>query len=178
MSKHNPLQSRDADITHLDEEFQTLALESRHFSEYSKNTIENMESNQEIPVIGELLQPGQYTSSIEANQWLTHTQPNEEYPPEHIPVEANLPCSICNRKFMAQDRLDKHMKVCAKSQKPRKVFNMTKARVSGTEMEKYVMAPPKKEDDRKVIENNILVLKLFHLFKGADIDTSHFESKE
>ena len=61
----------------------------------------------------------------------------------------NLPCSICNRKFMEQDRLDKHILICSNSKKTRKVFDTAKARVVGTDMEKYALNPTK--PDKKVI---------------------------
>ncbi|KNC99256.1 uncharacterized protein SPPG_05511 [Spizellomyces punctatus DAOM BR117] len=48
-----------------------------------------------------------------------------------------IPCPSCGRKFMEQERLDKHMAACAKSQKPRKIFDASKARVRGTELEQY-----------------------------------------
>ena len=48
-----------------------------------------------------------------------------------------LPCSICSRKF-ASERIDKHMTICAKAtNKKRKVFNMSKARKKGTDLEKF-----------------------------------------
>ena len=70
---------------------------------------------------------------------------------ESVGATPSLPCPICARKFMAQDRLDKHINVCAKSQKTRKVFDMSKARVSGTEMEQYALKPQK--TDKKVCSN-------------------------
>ncbi|KAI8907859.1 hypothetical protein EDD86DRAFT_208313 [Gorgonomyces haynaldii] len=61
-------------------------------------------------------------------------------------------CDICNRKFLA-DRLDRHQEACSKSQKQRKVFDVKKARVQGTDMEKYQgkqqeQKPPKKNNWR------------------------------
>lgn len=48
-------------------------------------------------------------------------------------------CSICGRNF-ASDRISKHESVCAKSKsKKRKIFDITKMRVKGTEAESYVL---------------------------------------
>ena len=42
-------------------------------------------------------------------------------------------CSLCNR-FFASDRVETHEKICAKTKnKKRKVFDITKMRVQGTE---------------------------------------------
>jgi hypothetical protein len=67
---------------------------------------------------------------------------------EVVQKTANLPCSNCNRKFMEQDRLDKHYAICSKSKKSRKVFDTVKARVIGTDMEKYALNPSR--PDKKV----------------------------
>jgi hypothetical protein len=69
---------------------------------------------------------------------------------EVVQETANLPCSNCNRKFMEQDRLDKHYAICSKSKKSRKVFDTVKARVIGTDMEKYALNPSK--PDKKVVQ--------------------------
>eukprot|EP00118_Oscarella_pearsei_P027342 m.311018 g.311018 ORF g.311018 m.311018 type:complete len:398 (+) comp58150_c0_seq1:73-1266(+) len=46
-------------------------------------------------------------------------------------------CPICSRKF-ASDRLEKHTKICSRTnQKKRKVFNSSKMRVRGTELEQF-----------------------------------------
>ena len=47
---------------------------------------------------------------------------------------------MCGRNF-ADDRIEKHEEICAKTAdkaKKRKVFDMTKARVKGTDAAKYV----------------------------------------
>jgi hypothetical protein len=68
---------------------------------------------------------------------------NQGEDPEEFVVHAQLfPCSICSRSFADELRLEKHQRACKKSTKPRKVFDMKKARVQGTELEKY--ATPKK----------------------------------
>lgn len=47
-------------------------------------------------------------------------------------------CNICGRKF-SDVRLEKHRKICSKSQgKTRKVYDMTKARTEGTDAETFV----------------------------------------
>ncbi|NXS80079.1 ZC21C protein, partial [Erpornis zantholeuca] len=46
-------------------------------------------------------------------------------------------CSFCKRKFLCT-RLEKHMSICGKNQdSKRKVFDSSKARVKGTELEQY-----------------------------------------
>ncbi|CAN0103526.1 unnamed protein product [Bubo scandiacus] len=46
-------------------------------------------------------------------------------------------CSFCGRKFLCT-RLEKHMNICSKSQgSKRKVFDSSKARARGTELEQY-----------------------------------------
>ncbi|KAI8923692.1 hypothetical protein BC831DRAFT_469845 [Entophlyctis helioformis] len=53
-----------------------------------------------------------------------------------------IPCYICGRKFM-QERLDKHTDACAKASKARKVFDASKARAKGTDIEKYTGKGPR-----------------------------------
>ena len=49
-------------------------------------------------------------------------------------------CSLCNR-FFASDRVETHEKICAKTKnKQRKVFDITKMRVQGTEAGKRIYA--------------------------------------
>lgn len=51
-------------------------------------------------------------------------------------------CSLCGRNF-APDRIEKHESICAKTKnKKRKVFDITKMRVQGTEAESFVLRPP------------------------------------
>ncbi|KFB36463.1 AGAP004068-PA-like protein [Anopheles sinensis] len=48
-------------------------------------------------------------------------------------------CEICSRNF-ADDRIEKHRTICQKTKsKKRKVFDVTKQRVQGTDAEKYVL---------------------------------------
>ena len=54
-------------------------------------------------------------------------------------AEGLVSCSICGRNF-ASDRIEKHESVCAKTKsKKRKVFDITKMRVKGTEAEGFVL---------------------------------------
>ena len=51
-----------------------------------------------------------------------------------------MSCKNCGRNF-AEDRIEKHEEICTKTAmkaKKRKVFDMTKARVKGTDAAKYV----------------------------------------
>lgn len=59
--------------------------------------------------------------------------------PSRKPPNANQEqCKFCGRNFN-NDRIDKHVSVCQKtSQKKRKVFDVTKMRVKGTEAESFV----------------------------------------
>ena len=60
--------------------------------------------------------------------------------------EGLVSCSICGRNF-ASDRIEKHESVCAKTKtKKRKVFDITKMRVKGTEAEGYVLHAPVKSN--------------------------------
>ena len=67
------------------------------------------------------------------------------FPDEAEPLDT-VPCSICNRQFVA-DRLERHMKVCAKSQKKRKVFGESAERLKARE--KAEAEEAKKRDDEK-----------------------------
>lgn len=59
------------------------------------------------------------------------------------------PCSICGRNFAA-DRLAKHEKVCAKNKNSkRKVFDTSKHRTAGTEVEKFVESGKHLEEPKK-----------------------------
>uniref|UniRef100_A0A182IUA5 C2HC/C3H-type domain-containing protein n=1 Tax=Anopheles atroparvus TaxID=41427 RepID=A0A182IUA5_ANOAO len=52
-------------------------------------------------------------------------------------------CDICSRNF-AEDRIEKHRTICQKTKaKKRKVFDVTKHRVQGTDAEKYVLRAKK-----------------------------------
>ncbi|KAI8853961.1 hypothetical protein BC829DRAFT_261056 [Chytridium lagenaria] len=104
------------------------------------------------------------TSSLEALPNERHNDSPEptQYPIDSLDDAANetidesdrLPCPNCGRKFAGEDRLEKHAKACSKL-KPRKVFDTTKARTKGTELEQYVNRKPKvdgvkKEGDKPV----------------------------
>jgi len=80
-------------------------------------------------------------------------------------------CRMCGRNF-ADDRIEKHEEICAKTAekaKKRKVFDMTKARVKGTDAAKYVKSAAhlekkeakeqKKSDWRKKREDFIATLR-------------------
>ncbi|XP_005986617.1 zinc finger C2HC domain-containing protein 1C [Latimeria chalumnae] len=75
------------------------------------------------------------------------------------------PCSFCGRKF-AVDRLSKHAKICKKSQNSkRKVFDSSKARAKGTDLEQYhnrkskVTSQPKKNTWRQKHESFIRTIR-------------------
>ncbi|XP_074091799.1 zinc finger C2HC domain-containing protein 1C [Macrotis lagotis] len=77
-------------------------------------------------------------------------------------------CSHCGRKFLLL-RLEKHTNVCSKAQgSKRKVFDSSKARAKGTELEQYLTwkgptlakpDPPKKSNWRQKHESFIRILR-------------------
>ncbi|KAK7142915.1 hypothetical protein R3I94_012301 [Phoxinus phoxinus] len=60
-----------------------------------------------------------------------------------------MPCSVCGRCFAA-DRLETHMRVCEKKRPERKIFDMSRHRAKGTQIEEFMKTngrsktPPKK----------------------------------
>ncbi|KAB5562114.1 hypothetical protein PHYPO_G00014290 [Pangasianodon hypophthalmus] len=49
-----------------------------------------------------------------------------------------VPCKVCNRHF-TEDRLEKHISICQKTQKPkRQVFDSSQYRAKGTELEEFM----------------------------------------
>ncbi|KAM8921647.1 zinc finger C2HC domain-containing protein 1C [Pelodytes ibericus] len=68
-------------------------------------------------------------------------QETEEELPAHGLEDSNgglVPCQLCGRRFMIQ-RLAKHAEVCKKMQNSkRKVFDSSKARAKGTDLEQYM----------------------------------------
>ncbi|XP_056332325.1 zinc finger C2HC domain-containing protein 1C [Danio aesculapii] len=52
-------------------------------------------------------------------------------------AELLIPCSVCQRCF-APERLETHMRVCEKKRPQRKVFDMSKYRARGTELEEFM----------------------------------------
>ena len=70
------------------------------------------------------------TSSTPARRSLFAPKPRDDL----------VACKNCGRNF-ADDRIEKHEEICIKTMakaKKRKVFDMTKARVKGTDAAKYV----------------------------------------
>uniref|UniRef100_H3BG16 Zinc finger C2HC-type containing 1C n=1 Tax=Latimeria chalumnae TaxID=7897 RepID=H3BG16_LATCH len=76
--------------------------------------------------------------SSEDNQNMEEALSYKTNTPNYSPFISQLtPCSFCGRKF-AVDRLSKHAKICKKSQNSkRKVFDSSKARAKGTDLEQY-----------------------------------------
>ncbi|NXJ62223.1 ZC21C protein, partial [Rostratula benghalensis] len=85
-------------------------------------------------------------------------------------------CSFCGRKFLCT-RLDKHMSVCGKSQgSKRKVFDSSKARARGTELEQFQQwsgserpqnKTPRKNNWRQKHEALIQTLRQAHQMQQA-----------
>jgi len=102
------------------------------------------------------------------------------------PRDDLVSCKNCGRNF-AEDRIEKHQEICLKTAqkaKKRKVFDMTKARVKGTDAAKYVKSAAhlknteakeqKKSDWRKKREDFINTLRAAkeaqkHLANGGSI---------
>jgi len=100
------------------------------------------------------------------------------------PRDDLISCKNCQRNF-AEDRIEKHEEICLKtSQKKRKTFDMTKARVKGTDAASYVKnaaqlkakeaKDQKKSDWRKKREEFINTLKAAkeaqrHLANGGSL---------
>lgn len=62
-------------------------------------------------------------------------------------------CSLCGRSF-ASDRIEKHESICAKTKsKKRKVFDITKMRVKGTEAESFVLSAPTSRNNQSTMNN-------------------------
>ena len=65
-----------------------------------------------------------------------------------------ISCSLCGRNF-ASDRIEKHEGICAKTKsKKRKVFDITKMRVKGTEAESFVLSPAGRNNQHNNTTNN------------------------
>ena len=77
---------------------------------------------------------------------------------------------MCGRNF-AEDRIEKHEEVCSKTHnKKRKAFDMTKARVKGTDAAKYVIKGKQNVQSKeriiflyKLIKYIILCIHIFDL---------------
>ncbi|KAJ3145050.1 Zinc finger C2HC domain-containing protein 1A [Geranomyces variabilis] len=80
--------------------------------------------------------PKKHRQQVAQPQWDDGTFDPAEQPPV-ADADDRHPCPTCGRKFLELDRLDKHAIACSKMQKPRKVFDIIKARVKGTELEQY-----------------------------------------
>ncbi|KAJ3094635.1 Zinc finger C2HC domain-containing protein 1C [Phlyctochytrium planicorne] len=69
-----------------------------------------------------------------------------EVAPDNFDESDRMPCPNCGRKFAGEERLHKHISACS-SLKQRKIFDATKARTKGTELEQYVNRKPAKGAD-------------------------------
>ncbi|KAJ3413221.1 hypothetical protein HDV05_008281 [Chytridiales sp. JEL 0842] len=111
------LNSKSSSMTELENEREELA--DSHY-EYRQ---EEQQEFKEEPL------PGVY-SSVAMAEGIVEDE-NE--------IGDRLPCPLCSRKFAGEERLEKHVAACSKMKKPRKVFDTTKARVKGTELEQYAL---------------------------------------
>ncbi|KAJ3131517.1 hypothetical protein HK100_006289 [Physocladia obscura] len=107
------------------------------------------------------------SSKESGNTWLEQEFPQDIENDPDIAVEIErIPCPICQRKFAGEDRLEKHIEACSKIKKQRKVFDATKHRVKGTELEQYalkkIISDPigsKKNEDAGGSKNKLLLKK-------------------
>ena len=58
--------------------------------------------------------------------------------PAHVKVDTTE-CPHCHRNF-AKDRVETHAAICAKQKGPRKIYDISKKRVQGTDAEELVKA--------------------------------------
>ncbi|XP_057655565.1 zinc finger C2HC domain-containing protein 1C [Diorhabda carinulata] len=64
-------------------------------------------------------------------------------------------CTYCGRRF-AEDRIEKHEDVCSKTgKKKRKIYDATKHRVLGTELESYVLKGPRSKINNKSLTRTV-----------------------
>ena len=83
------------------------------------------------------------------NQEKTNTKKDNSNPPEFSPKPGLIQCKNCSRNFAA-DRIDKHLNICKKTVKQRKPFDVSKARVEGTDAANFV---GQKTQTKKVVGN-------------------------
>ena len=81
-------------------------------------------------------------------------------------------CSLCGRSF-APDRIEKHESICAKTKtKKRKVFDITKMRVKGTEAESFVLAPAGRNHQSNAAANKKPITIGQHILQQQQLATS------
>ncbi|XP_041430659.1 zinc finger C2HC domain-containing protein 1C isoform X3 [Xenopus laevis] len=92
-----------------------------------------------------------YFKEEEKNQILKDV-PNNDAP--ELAATELVPCSLCGRQFLAH-RLEKHTQVCQKMQQSnRKVFDSSKARAKGTDLEQYLQTKGRTQQNAPKIQNN------------------------
>jgi len=89
-----------------------------------------------------------------------------------------VPCKVCSRNF-ASDRISKHLEVCEKTTaKPRPVYDVAKARVTGTEAEELVAAGRLKLDPAKPMEKKSDLMKKYNIDDAKKEDVKNKQEKE
>uniref|UniRef100_F6YVM0 Zinc finger, C2HC-type-containing 1C n=1 Tax=Xenopus tropicalis TaxID=8364 RepID=F6YVM0_XENTR len=135
---------------------------SRHFRNQNLMPKEkDPQTNQEVPNnMTEKEQPvyrgrsPQYAANFkeEEKRQMPKDVPQDDAP-EPSATEL-LPCNLCGRQFLAH-RLEKHTQVCQKMQKSnRKVFDSSKARAKGTELEQYLQTKGKTRPNVPKVQSN------------------------
>jgi hypothetical protein len=106
------------------------------------------------PAAAESPSKARLSAAISAGR--SQPQPNEYEEEEPQPMDdgddARVSCAYCNRRFMP-DAIHRHEGVCAKtSQKKRRVFDSSAARVKGTDMAQFARAGSKAEAPKPVAQ--------------------------
>ncbi|KAG7328488.1 hypothetical protein KOW79_008432 [Hemibagrus wyckioides] len=95
--------------------------------QYSHRAAEEMPLKQPLPEAGPSTQKGKRLLQEQLSQ---ESNPDADF--------QLVRCEVCNRKFR-EDRLEKHISICQKTQKPkRQVFNSSQYRAKGTELEEFM----------------------------------------
>ncbi|KAI8809555.1 hypothetical protein BJ742DRAFT_227861 [Cladochytrium replicatum] len=82
--------------------------------------------------------------------------PDDEEQNNYAGDVVRIPCQLCGRKF-AEDRLSVHIKACKVASKTRKVFDAGKARVRGTDLEKYTEIRKQKNPAAETIKLKVTI---------------------
>ncbi|KAK3563778.1 hypothetical protein QTP86_034501 [Hemibagrus guttatus] len=99
-----------------------------HFvHQYSHRAAEEIPLKQPLPEAGPSTQNGKRLLQEQLSQ---ESNPDADF--------QLVRCEVCNRKFK-EDRLEKHISICQKTQKPkRQVYNSSQYRAKGTELEEFM----------------------------------------
>ncbi|GAA6073373.1 trichohyalin-like isoform X1, partial [Tachysurus ichikawai] len=112
---------------------ETIVLTTDHFPTHERVHQYGNMAAEEKPLKQPLPEAGPSTQSCKSVQQEQLSQ--ESNPDADLQL---VRCEVCNRKFK-EDRLEKHISICQKIQKPkRKVFNSLQHRAKGTALEEFM----------------------------------------